>query len=660
MKRVKSFKSNFIILILIAVLSPTILIGSYSCYSNYKNLNQSYTSLSENSISRIQEGMQHILDTSFEEIEMISQDANVHSVYKSSESEPWMMNMFEKMVKTHENILSVYMGTEDKKMYAVPANTTEGYDPTSRPWYKAAVENKGKIITTEPYEDSREKGVYILSVAKAIEDASGKVIGVVSLDIKLDELAENVSKIKIGKEGYSIVLDKTGKIIIDKNKKNLGKSKKELNWLSQIVDSNKKYVEINGIEYLVNKEKNSEITAITLLPNKEIKVDILNQTIVTLIITIVIGAAAIVIAIIFSKKLTKPIQKMVQVLEKLKEGDFSNKIEKDSNFVIELEIIADSVNSMVDEIVSILKTTVNTSTELKKSSESLVSVTEESNAVGEEIAKAVQQISEGAISQTSQLESSHKKVEKFGELVDRSINNSDIMKKKSKEVKQFASDGIQIVENLKTASNEGMKVNKEVVEEFTTLENNARDVVSIIDTIKSIAEQTNLLALNASIEAARAGESGKGFAVVAEEVRKLAEESSLAADNIGELLNNMNNSVKELMKKIDALSNQNKEIDINVLSTNESFDTIKNSIDALEQNINKVYEVLEILNKDKSKIIDNISSSVSTSQETAATTEEVSASTEEQASGLHEIVNHSDNLNKMAEELQENISKFKY
>ena len=116
---------------------------------------------------------------------------------------------------------------------------------------------------------------------------------------------------------------------------------------------------------------------------------------------------------------------------------------------------------------------------------------------------------------------------------------------------EVKNNGIISIEETRKLYNEKKKKGLRAIEDGKIVEN----IKVMADTISSISEQTNMLALNAAIEAARAGEQGKGFAVVAEEVRKLAEQSSLAVSNIQDTIVKVQEAFKNLSdNSIDVLN----------------------------------------------------------------------------------------------------------
>ncbi|MFL0247974.1 methyl-accepting chemotaxis protein [Candidatus Clostridium stratigraminis] len=663
--RKRTLKKQLITVMLLVILFPVALISIINSYSSEKALNTQFKDTLTDNVNWTDEVIKSQNKSNIELTDMLSQDPNVQNIYKSADSQKWLSNTFDSYLSAHKDIQSVYYGLKDKRMLIKPQQPLgEDFDPRTRPWYTEAISNIGQVIITDPYEDANQKGVYDITFAKAVKDTeTGEVIGVVAIDIKLQTIASSISNYKIGQNGYLAVIDKTGSIIAHKDDKMLGKTSKDEKWIDEIIsskDSNGEY-NINGQKFISYKiqDKQTGWRILGLVPKSEITSEVYSQRYLAAGIGAIFLLIAFIVGLLVSNSITSSIARLVNVLNKVKEGDYTVAIEKHKNVNYEVGVITEAVDIVLKDIVNILKNILTTSKNIKESSEALVAVTEESNSVGEEVSRAVQQIAGGASQQAESLDESSTIVSELGEKVINARDNSSNMMTASANVREATKEGTHIVENLKETFEEASKANKELQVQIEDLANKSNRIGAITDTIKSITEQTSLLSLNASIEAARAGEAGRGFAVVADEVRKLADQSADSALEINNVITEIKNSVAIVLERIEQSITLNDKSEEKVIVTSSSFNKIEKAVQELEQNIKIVDNTLEGISGNTDKVFQSITEVAAVAEETAATAEEVSASSEEQSAGLHEVVVSAEQLNVLSEKLDEMVKKFK-
>ena len=246
--------------------------------------------------------------------------------------------------------------------------------------------------------------------------------------------------------------------------------------------------------------------------------------------------AAIFLAVIVTRSISKPLGRINRGLSLLSKGDLSTKLSEEGND--EFSALSAKVNSLTDS----LRELVGNILEQEKR---LIEITKESVELGNkslsEVDKQREQVTVTSTNTKNVQDKSRSNLAQIHDAMDA-----------LREITQQSTDiGHLVDKNRQQVGNQARQAESSS-QIISRLDDNSRSIGSILDVIKTIAEQTNLLALNAAIEAARAGEQGRGFAVVADEVRTLANRTHDSTEEIEQMIGNLQKDAAEAVKAINA------------------------------------------------------------------------------------------------------------
>ena len=512
-----------------------------------------------------------------------------------------------------------------------------------------------------------------LFVVSAPVKNNGVVIGAVLIAPQMNYFTDRfITNVKMGQTGYMFMMDDRGIVIAHPNKQYI-LSESVVKQFGVLLENAKAgnvsfFKDFEGVTknftvgqlemgtenitnqwFIISAQDRSEIMAPAVR----------SAWVIGLFIVFVFGVLIFLIYKFTRQLILAPLVETAGYIEQMSNGDFSHDLKSDLLCrTDEFGKWAGALKRMNANMKAMLHKVAQTVEQVAAASEELTASAQQSAETSGQVAVAVTRVACGAEQGSMAKDESSRIVQELVGNMKEVQSHVEAMAQFTDTTKDKTQAGSQIVKNAVVQMDSVSQSAEKVSGALGKLSDSSTKIGDIVQLISGIAAQTNLLALNAAIEAARAGEHGRGFAVVADEVRKLAEQSQNAAEQIIALigvneadLGHANMAMKQAAREV--LSGVE-----NVNAAGEQFGHIESlvaDVIARTQNIFKMVSLVDInieyIRKSSAKVGQIIA-------ETAVEAETVSAATQQQSAALQQMSASSQGLAEMAQDLATAIGKF--
>jgi len=606
-------------------------------------------------------------------------------------------DILSKISKADPSILDAYYGTVLSRYEGgwfadgsgwIPYNDEPDWNHVKRPWFASGMQNPGKITITDPYEDSETHKICITIVKTAL-DSTGKISGVVAIDVLLDKLTEIVNARRVTEDGNSFLIDANGLYITHQDQAKVMK-----NNILEDLKLDKSILEKQGIEFRDNmyvavisvpNTPNWYLVSIGSLESLD-KMD-LRTILIIIAISIILS---VIVSFVIGNKISSGIKAVVNGIKQVSSGDltwrlkikshdeigeisgrfnefldllqkFMKKISDDaSNFSETSRHLTDVSNSLErgsEQTVSQSTSVASTTEQMAANINAIAGGAEQASVSANEVANTTEQMAVNINAMAGGAEQASKNAnEVAGAAGKMSLNMNTIassVEEMSSSIRQIAAnagDARKITEDAIAKSGEATKA-------MDKLGIAAKEIGKVTIVIKKIADKTSLLALNATIEAASAGEAGKGFAVVAEEIKELAQQSANNADDIAHKIGNIQAGTGEAVAAINDVSGI-------ITQINQSVEAIAGHVEQQTKASNEIASNVAQTNTEAQRVASSIGEVARGAKEIARNVTQANVGAKRVVSAIGEVAKGADNVSKNAsdaakgaENVSQNIAK---
>lgn len=378
--------------------------------------------------------------------------------------------------------------------------------------------------------------------------------------------------------------------------------------------------------------------------------------VVILIFAVVVAIIAVPIINFVDTAITASFDEIESTANRIAKGDFSQTIDVESTNSGDL---GRSFNRMIEKLRDILSESMNITKHVSDTTRTIYDKNNLLKTTMEQVAVSANELATGANEITEDVANMTESIQEIENTVANYADSTKEMNRRSEATIQLVNKGLVALETQSNGMERNVEATAQVSLTIQELAQLAKGISTMTSTISEIAEQTNLLSLNASIEAARAGEHGRGFAVVAQEVRKLAEESSASAKEVFNLVKNIDKGIQNTLHNVKV----NEEVvhmqAEHIKETEAIFKEIVQSIQFISEQIYNFSKESDAMLEGARKISATVQNISAITEQSAAGTEQVSAAMNEQLPSVQAIVQETENMLNMANQLARTIQIFK-
>jgi methyl-accepting chemotaxis protein len=381
------------------------------------------------------------------------------------------------------------------------------------------------------------------------------------------------------------------------------------------------------------------------------------RQIVLLVLLVISTLIGVGLAVVIVRAVESPLAKLVRAAERLGEGDL--RPVEPGQMATEFQVLGDAFAKTGERLSGIVKEVVEESEKIASSAGDLSAISEQLAASSGEISTSMLDISSGAEQQAARLSEAGAASEELRAAASENAASAASVAALGEQIRAVAERHREDVQGAITALLEVRNVVRTSAGEVQSLARVSESVDEFVSLVKRIASQTNLLALNAAIEAARAGEHGRGFAVVAEEVRKLADESAAAAEQVTETLQQLREQVGQASRTMEAGVAKVQGVEAVSQGAAKGLDEIVAAVKGVEESARRVAESAAT-NQAAAESIEGVASTVSgQASKHAAAAESVTAAAEEQSASTEQMAAAAGEMLAAAERLRQVVSGFR-